>query len=65
MLTGLRWVQVEWQPPDRDNGAPVSGYTLDYSLQRGRGRVLDAAPVWQTAYSGPEQHYQVRNKTQK
>lgn len=57
-----RWVQVEWQPPERDNGAPISAYTLEYSPLRARGRVLDAAPAWQTGYFGTEQHCQVRTR---
>lgn len=54
---------MDWEPPERDNGAAVSGYMLEFSLMRGRGRLLDAAPVWQAAYSGPDLHCQVRTLT--
>lgn len=54
---------MEWQPPERDNGAPISAYTLEYSLLRGRARVLETTPVWQTGYVGTEQHCQVQPET--
>ena len=44
--------QVTWEPPEDDHGAPVSGYTLECSLVRMRGR--DVSPMWHTVYSGAD-----------